>query len=141
MESAKDGKASKDKSKSSSYDSNAAVKYLDTHDVWNESEMSKYDDLKNLNQQIIKSLLIGKWMISRNLYKSKGLKRIEHLMREYDHLSRKQKDRFYIKFQSSTSSINYPGLIMDLIERTDTVRNNKKMNEYNEKVTDSIKVC
>lgn len=116
----KESNASKnDKQEHSSYDLTAAARYLDTHDVWKESEMSKYDDLKDLNRQIIMSVLRGRPKISRNLcHKSKRLQRLEKLLMEYD--SRKQKDRFHIKFPGSTSSINYHELIMciqDAIKR------------------------
>lgn len=143
---AKESNTSKnDKQEHTSYDLTAAARYLDTHDVWKESEMSKYDDLKDLNRQIKMSVLRGRPMISRNLcHKSKRLQRLENLLMEYDHRSRKQKDRSHIKFPSSTSSINYYYLIMsveDAIKRLRQIeRIDKELDEHKEKISDSIKV-
>lgn len=143
---AKEGNTSKnDKQEHTSYDLTAAARYLDTHDVWKESEMSKYDDLKDLNRQIIMSVLRGRPMISRNLcHKSKRLQRLENLLMEYDHRSRKQKYKSHIIFPSSTSSINYYGLIMsvgDAIKRLRQIeRIDKELDEHKEKISDSIKV-
>lgn len=142
----KESNASKnDKQEHSSYDITAAARYLDTHDVWKESEMSKYDDLKVLNRQIIMSFRKGRLMISRNLcHKSKRLQRLEKLIMEYDHCSRKQKDISHIKFPSSTSSINYYDLMMsieDAIKRLQRLeRINNELDENKKKVSDSIKV-
>jgi len=143
-ESAKESKKAKDdKAKSSSYDLNAAVKYLDTHDVWKESEMSKYDDLKNLNRQLIVSIHKGHSLLPHELCrKSKRLQEIERLLREYDHWRIQSKgydEQFRIRFHGKESLIEVHQLIMDIRVAIDLIRKKERLRRLKKAVSDSIK--
>lgn len=144
-ESAKDSKASNDaKSKSTLYDLNAAAKYLDTHDVWEESEMSKYADLKGLNQHILMSIRRGRLMIPGILrHKSKRLQRLERLLMEHSNLCKSLKRNSHINFKGSMSAINYLELVrsveVDLKSLQRLKEINKEVEEYHKLISDSIK--
>jgi len=143
-ESVKENKKAKDdKAKSSSYDLNAAVKYLDTHGVWKESEMSKYDDLKNLNRQLILSLHKGHSLLPHELCgKSKRLQEIERLLREYGHLRIQSKgydEQSRIRFHGKETSIEVRQLIMDIRVTIDLIREKEKLRRLKEATSDSIK--
>lgn len=72
--------------KSSSVDD--AAKYLDTHNVWDVSEMSQYPDLQNLHKLIQQSLYTCRDRLPSQLVsKSKKLHEISRLLREIEHLA------------------------------------------------------
>lgn len=143
-ESVKDDKAAKDcMTKSPSYDLNAAVKYLDTHNIWNEAEMSKYADLKNLNRQLIVSIHIGHSSLPHELCrKSKRLHEIERMLREYEHLriTLKNNDgQSRIRFHGKESSIEVTELFRSIEEAIKIQRAIKRRKEIEKSVSDSIK--
>lgn len=65
-----------------------AAKYLDTHNVWDVSEMSQYPDLQNLHKLIQQSLYTCRDRLPSQLVsKSKKLHEISRLLREIEHLA------------------------------------------------------
>lgn len=73
---------------SKNYSIDDAARYLDTHKVWKESEMSQYPDLRNLNDLMIRSLHTCRDRLPYELTsKSKRLHEISILLRKVEHLT------------------------------------------------------
>lgn len=96
------------------YSLDDAARYLDTHNVWNVSEMNKYPDLRHLDEYLRKSLHSCHDMLPSNLAsKSKRLREISRLLREVEHLSISNDKK---RIMSRLRSKSYRGISSDNIE-------------------------
>lgn len=69
-----------------------ATKYLDTHSVWKSSEMAQYQELRELNEQILISLNSGHCRISGKICPySKSLNEVRRKLMEFEKLSQNVK--------------------------------------------------
>lgn len=90
-----------------------AARYLDTHNVWNVSEMNKYPDLRHLDEYLRKSLHSCLDMLPSKLaYKSNRLSEISRLLRELEHLSISNDKRIMSRLRSKS----HRGISPDNIE-------------------------
>lgn len=124
-----------------------AAKYLDTHTVWLESEMSRYPELRNLNKELYRRFKTGRFRMHGKICSaSKKLKRIEMYFTELERLCDREglhphEIRRFLHLKIDPTHVRPDEIIMSLreaIERTKMYR--KKRNnstEYNNKM-DSI---
>jgi len=109
-----------------------ALKYLDTHKIWNAEEMKQYPDLKDLNRRIIASLHIGHSVIPHNIsHKSKKLRQIERLLLEYEHIQIKKSSKISIKCDPYMLS---PDMVIRSLESAIARKKKERENESYEKV-------
>lgn len=101
--------------KSRAQELTAAAEYLDTHDVWDQKEMSYYPELKDLNYQIASCIKKGHCNLPYNLVKeSKKLQKLMHLLDEYEDINegkRERTDKELYHCIHDTNRINYTKLI------------------------------
>lgn len=98
---------------SNTYSLDDAARYLDTHNVWNVSEMNKYPDLRHLDEYLRKSLHSCHDMLPSKLaYKSNRLSEISRLLRELEHLSISNDKRIMSRLRSKS----HRGISPDNIE-------------------------
>lgn len=125
-----------------SYGLDAAAEYLDSHDVWVEAEMAKYDDLKNLNRIIIESLRMGMPLDvpSRLCEKSKRLSRLRHMYMRYHVLCRKERDRLRIRSGLSYKSLNYYDIIRSIDNAIEHYRRLEKSRKDSDSEPESVSI-
>lgn len=121
--------ATPETSSQKTYSLDDAAKYLDTHNVWVESEMNHYPDLHNIRKHIGHSLVTCRNQLPSSLVsKSKRLNEISKLFSEVEHLSIVHNDKRimsrlrknYHRFASSDKIEPYQicNLLRETIDKT-----------------------
>lgn len=123
----------------------AAIKYLDNHAIWINSEMERYPELRGLNAIIIKSAQSGHSELPSNLTnRSKKLSEIDKLLKEYEEYRRKtvsyKAKRRRIEYSGNPESVNPNDVKRAIKEALDPLlRINREIEQYKKMVSDSIK--
>lgn len=126
-----------------------AAKYLDTHNIWLESEMSQYPDLRNLNKELYRSLETGRFHVPTKISTaSKKLKRIEMYFKELEMVCQKeginpQEISRFLHLKINPSRIRPDEILMRLkkaIARTKMSREKSKNKTKYDNTMDSIQI-